>query len=74
MTESLKEFLDLVLTWSFLPLALSIALLLTAGSGLWRSRFTKLIWLAGLALLAATFCLGIGRHEWGEVLFNGQLL
>jgi hypothetical protein len=41
---------------------------------LWNARWRRTAWLACLGLLALAFYFGIQRHEWGEVLFNGQLL
>ncbi|MEW6487311.1 MAG: hypothetical protein AB1578_05265 [Thermodesulfobacteriota bacterium] len=72
--EDLLEFLEAANNWASVPLGLALLLLVTAGSGLWRSRWKKALWGAGLLLLAATFYFGVARHEWGEVLFNGQLL
>ncbi len=72
--ESLRELKDLLISWSFLPLALAIAVLLTAGTGAWKPRFGKILWIATAGLLATAFVLGLRRHEWGEVMFNGQLL
>ena len=72
--ETLLELRDLLATWTFLPVAAALVLLVTAGTGLWKTRWRKIVWAAGLVLLAVAFVVGIQRHEWGEVLFNGQLL
>ncbi|GAB4260931.1 MAG: hypothetical protein Kow0092_10080 [Deferrisomatales bacterium] len=72
--ESLQELLELVLDWSFLPVALGLVLLTTVGSGWWTPRWRRTIWMVGVVLMGVTLYLGIQRHEWGEVLFNGQLL
>ncbi len=74
MPEGLRELLELVLTWSFVPLAAAVLLLLVVGSGAWHTRWRRTVWGLGLVLLGITLYLGIARHEWGEVLFNGQLL
>jgi hypothetical protein len=72
--ESLQELLEVVLDWQFLPLAVAMLLVSIVGSGLWNARWRRTAWLACLGLLALAFYFGIQRHEWGEVLFNGQLL
>lgn len=72
--EHWEELLDLVLEWTFVPLGLSFLLLLTAGSGLWKPRLKRTVWVVGLVLMGVAAYLGVDRHEWGEVLFNGQLL
>lgn len=72
--ETLQDFLDAVLDWSFVPVGLSMLLLATVGTGLLNFRWKRSVWIAGLVLLAVAFYLGLQRHEWGEVLFNGQLL
>lgn len=72
--ESLLELRDLVLTWTFVPVALMFLLLATVGSGAWKVRWRRTVWIVGFLLLGASFAIGIQRHEWGEVLFNGQLL
>jgi hypothetical protein len=72
--EALLEFLDAANTWASVPLGLAILLLLTAGSGLWKPRGKRLVWGFGLIVLGLSFYFGVSRHEWGEVLFNGQLL
>ncbi len=74
MPEGLRELLELVLTWSFVPLAAAAALVLAVGSGAWNTRWRRTMWVLGLTLLGVTLYLGVARHEWGEVLFNGQLL
>ena len=68
------ELLDVVMQWSFLPLGAAILLLGTLGAGLRKTRWERTAWVLGLLLLGATLYLGVERHEWGEVLFNGQLL
>jgi VIT1/CCC1 family predicted Fe2+/Mn2+ transporter len=72
--ESSSDVLSVILEWSFLPLGCVIILVTLIGSGLWEVKWKRTVWLVGLGLLAAVFILGVGRHEWGEVLFNGQLL
>jgi uncharacterized membrane protein YgdD (TMEM256/DUF423 family) len=72
--ESLLEFRETVLGWHFLPLGLGVALLVLYGSGLARLRCGRLVWLLGLVLFVGSLYLGLQRHEWGEVRFNGQLL
>ncbi len=72
--ETLQELLEVVLDWTFLPIGLSLLLVCVVGSGLWRTRWRRTAWLVGLVLLGASLFLGVQRHEWGEVLFNGQLL
>lgn len=69
-----EELLDVVLEWSFVPVALAVLLLVTVGAGHWTTRWKRGAWVLGLALFAFCAYFGIGRHEWGEVLFNGQLL
>jgi hypothetical protein len=72
--EDLLEFLDAANNWASVPLGLAVLLLITAGSGLWRSRWKKTLWGAGLIMVALSFYFGVSRGEWGEILFNGQLL
>ena len=72
--QDLLEFLDAASNWASVPLGLAVLLFITAGSGLWAPRWKMAVWAAGLVLLAVTFYFEITRHEWGEVLFNGQLL
>ncbi len=72
--ESWLEFWDAAVTWMSVPLALTIALLITAGTGLWKPRRRALVWIVGLVLVATSLYLGVSRGEWGETLFNGQLL
>jgi len=72
--EHWEEFLDVVLEWSFVPVGVAILLLITAGTGLWKTRRKRSAWLVGLILLGFALYFGVQRHEWGEVLFNGQLL
>ena len=54
--------------------ALGLLLLCVVGSGGWRTRWRKSFLLLGLVLWGFALYFGIQRHEWGEVLFNGQLL
>lgn len=72
--EQWQEFLEVVLEWSFVPVGVAILLLVTVGTGLWKTRKGRSAWLIGLLLLGFTLYFGVQRHEWGEVLFNGQLL
>jgi len=72
--EAWEELLEVALEWSFLPVALGLLLLCVVGSGAWRTRWRKSLLLLGLVLWGFALYFGIQRHEWGEVLFNGQLL
>lgn len=72
--ESLEELLNAILDWTFLPLGLAVVILSAVGSGLWSTRWSRTVWALGLVLMGLTLYFGISRHEWGEVLFNGQLL
>jgi hypothetical protein len=69
-----EELLEVVLEWSFAPLAIAVLLLVTVGAGHWTTRWKRSAWVLGLALFGFCVYFGVGRHEWGEVLFNGQLL
>ena len=72
--ESLLELKEQIFRLTFLPVALAIILVVAAGSGLWKTRRMGAVLVVSLVLLAAALTVGIGRHEWGEVLFNGQIL
>lgn len=72
--ESLLELRDMLLTWTFVPVGLAILILAVVGSGAWKTGWKKTFWILGFLLLGASFAIGVQRHEWGEVLFNGQLL
>ncbi len=74
LPESLQEIADVLLTWTFVPLALAVLLAVVVGGGWWRTRWRRAAWLAGAVLVGTALYLGVARHEWGEVLFNGQLL
>lgn len=64
----------MVLEWSFLPVGVAILLLTTAGTGFWKTGRKRSAWIIGLVLFGFALYFGVQRHEWGEVLFNGQLL
>ncbi len=72
--EDLLEFLDAAANWASIPLGLAIALTVAVTAGWWRPRRLALAWLVGLALVGVSLYLGVARGEWGETLFNGQLL
>lgn len=72
--EHWQEVLDVVLAWSFLPVAVVILFLVTVGTGLLKTRWKRTAWVIGLILAGFVLYFGLQRHEWGEVLFNGQLL
>ncbi|GAB6062526.1 hypothetical protein [Deferrisoma camini] len=72
--ENWLEFWELAATWTFVPLLAAIVLLVTVGTGWWKPRWPRLMWVLGLALVATSLYLGVARGEWGETLFNGQLL
>jgi hypothetical protein len=72
--ESLLELRDLVLQAMFLPVAAAIVLVATVGSGLWNTRRKRTVFALSLVVFAVALAVGIHKHEWGEVLFNGQLL
>lgn len=79
MKESLLELRELVLATTFVPLAVLLLLVFSAGGGLWRPRWKRLVWLVSLAAVIGAFSVGVLPHkergqEWSEVLFNGQLL
>lgn len=72
--ESLKEILTLVLDWNFVNIGVILLIILITGTGLYRTRLKGVIWGLALAVIWSTLHVGIGRHEWGEVFFNGTLL
>jgi len=72
--ESWLELYELISEWSFLPVALALVLVATVGTGMVRNRLPRALFLVLLGLMGAALYLGLNRHEWGEVLFNGQLL
>lgn len=74
MLESWEELVEVVLEWPFLAVALGLLLLSVVGSGAWRTHWKRSAFLVGLLLWGFVLYFGIQRHEWGEVLFNGQLL
>ena len=49
-------------------------MVLTVGIGAVRTRLPRSLFLLSLGLFGVALYFGLGRHEWGEVLFNGQLL
>jgi hypothetical protein len=72
--EILGDLLEVIIDWSFIPLALAVLLVSVVGSGLWNAQWKRTVWVVGLSLLAVAFYFGVQRHEVDEVLFNGQLL
>jgi len=72
--EGLQEILELVLDWNFVNVAIILLIILSSGTGLYRSRRKGIVWGVALAVLWATLHVGIGRDEFGEVFFNGTLL
>lgn len=72
--ESWLELYELISEWSFLPLAVALVLVAAVGTGVVRNRSPRVLFLVFLGLMAVALYLGLNRHEWGEVLFNGQLL
>ncbi|GAB6063235.1 hypothetical protein [Deferrisoma palaeochoriense] len=74
MPEWVLELRELFWDANFIPLGMGLLIVLTVGTGLWNTRWRRTVWLVGVALMGMTLYLGLARHEWGEVLFNGQLL
>jgi len=74
VVEHWEEFLEVALEWPFLSVALAILLVTTVGAGLLKPRWHRSVWAVGLVLFGFALYFGVSRHEWGEVLFNGQLL
>jgi hypothetical protein len=79
MKESLLRLRELVLTASFLPVAVVFVLLATAGAGLWKGRWRRVAWALSVAAVLGAFLVGVlplgeRGQEWREVLLNGQLL
>ncbi|MDF1555906.1 MAG: hypothetical protein P1P84_22720 [Deferrisomatales bacterium] len=72
--ESLLELYELISERTFIPIALSLLLAVTVGTGMLRNRLPRVLVLVTLGLAGVALYFGLGRHEWGEVLFNGQLL
>ncbi len=72
--ESWEEFLEVALEWPFLSVVLALLLVVTVGAGHLNPRWRRSVWTVGLVLFGFCLYFGVGRHEWGEVLFNGQLL
>jgi len=72
--ESLLELWELISEPSFLPIVGLLLLLVTVGTGWLRNRLPRSLLVLGLGLAGVTLYFGLTRHEWGEVLFNGQLL
>lgn len=72
--ESLLELYEVISERTFLAIALSLLLVLTVGTGMLRNRLPRSLFLVSLGLAGVALYFGLGRHEWGEVLFNGQLL
>lgn len=72
--ESLLELYELISERTFIPVALALLLVVTVGTGMVRNRLPRSLFLVSLGLLGVALYFGMDRHEWGEVLFNGQLL
>ncbi len=72
--EDLLEFLEAAANWASIPLGLVILVLATAGAGLWKPRWRRTLWAVSVVLVVLSFYFGVSRGEWGETLFNGQLL
>lgn len=69
-----EEVAELIWDWNFANVSVIIASLLLIGSGIWRVRYKSVAWGVALAMMWGAFHIGLGRHEWGEVFFNGTLL
>ena len=74
MEEGWLELWELVSERTFIPIALALLMGLTVGIGAVRNRLPRSLFLLSLGLFGVALYFGLGRHEWGEVLFNGQLL
>ena len=72
--ESLLELYDLIAEPIFISVALALLLVVTVGTGVVRNRVPRSWFFLTIGLMGVTLYFGLGRHEWGEVLFNGQLL
>ena len=74
MEEGWLELWELISERTFLPVAVATLLTLLVGTGMVRNRLPRSLFLLSLGLFGVALYFGLGRHEWGEVLFNGQLL
>lgn len=74
LLESWKDFMNVVLEWDFVNIAIAVMVILLIGSGLIKSKIRSVAWGIALAALWSALHVGIARKEWGEVLFNGTLL
>lgn len=72
--ESILELIEIFTDWTIIPVVLIFFVLSALGTGLLESKHRKTALFVGVALAVAMFYFGIDRHEWGEVMFNGQLL
>lgn len=73
-TQAWQDFSDVIFHWDAVNLAIPFLMLVFVGSGLWKMRIRGIAWGLTMAALWAAFHAGVGRDEWGEVLFNGTLL
>lgn len=79
MNESLLQLRELVFSVSFIPVAVVLALLVTAGAGFWKARWRRVAWALSIVAVLGAFLVGVlprgeRGQEWREVLLNGQLL
>ncbi|PLX46307.1 MAG: hypothetical protein C0609_00830 [Deltaproteobacteria bacterium] len=72
--EEAEELLDLIWDWNFVNIAAAALIILVVGTGILRTKYKGVVWGISIAVLWAALHVGIGRHEWGEVFFNGTLL
>jgi hypothetical protein len=72
--ESIADLVELLWDWNFVNIAMGLLIIILVGSGLIRTKYKGVIWGVAIAVLWAALHVGIGRHEWGEVFFNGTLL
>ncbi len=72
--ESVSELVELFWDWNFVNIAVATLIVVLVGSGLIRTKYKGVIWGVAIAVLWAALHVGIGRHEFGEVFFNGTLL
>ena len=79
MGEGFLELRELLFARTFVPVGAMLFLLVSVGTGGWRTRWVRTTGVVLLAAVVGTFVVGIFPHqdrgqEWSEVLFNGQLL
>ncbi|TAL17617.1 hypothetical protein EPN96_04685 [bacterium] len=72
--ESIADLVELLWDWNFVNIGVAALIIIIVGSGLIRTKYKGVIWGVAIAVLWAALHVGIGRHEWGEVFFNGTLL